>query len=129
MWVAKLLGYDFEIEYKIGASNAAADALSRRDGDGELATLSNPEWVGFSDVEEEQAKDEYVGAIMRVVRDQPGSKPGFELVGSRLFYHGRVVLPASSVWIPKLLTEFHDTLAGGHTGVYRMYRRIAGNVY
>jgi hypothetical protein len=42
-WVGKLLGFDFSVEYKPGATNAAADALSRRDTiDGELLALSAP---------------------------------------------------------------------------------------
>lgn len=41
----------------------------------------------------------------------------------------RLVISASSRWIPTLLHEFHATPQGGHSGFYRAYRRIAANVY
>jgi hypothetical protein len=42
-WVGKLLGFDFEVEYKPGAQNTVADALSRRDTpDGVVLTISGP---------------------------------------------------------------------------------------
>jgi hypothetical protein len=49
-WITKLLGYDFVVEYKKGAENRVADALSRKEGwdeDGTLFLLSIPtaEWL------------------------------------------------------------------------------------
>jgi hypothetical protein len=42
-WVGKLLGFDFSVEYKPGAANSVADALSRRDTeDGTLLAISGP---------------------------------------------------------------------------------------
>lgn len=45
-WLAKLMGYDFEIVYEKGSTNRAVDALSRRDeGDmegKELQAISRP---------------------------------------------------------------------------------------
>ena len=39
------------------------------------------------------------------------------------------MLSATSVWIPKLLKEFHTTPVGGHYGVFRTYRRISQSLH
>ncbi|XP_019435934.1 PREDICTED: uncharacterized protein LOC109342399 [Lupinus angustifolius] len=44
-------------------------------------------------------------------------------------YHGRLVLAATSILIPTLLTEFYSSLVGGHSGFLRTYKCIAGNLY
>jgi hypothetical protein len=43
-WVGKLLAFDFSVEYKPGAMNTIADALSRRDTstEGSVLALSAP---------------------------------------------------------------------------------------
>ncbi|KAG6400050.1 hypothetical protein SASPL_141538 [Salvia splendens] len=91
--------------------------------------LSKAEWLGFEGIESEQRSDEYLKAIIESIQRQPDSRPGFRLVGTKLFFHDRITLPAASRWIPELLHEFHDTPSGGHAGVLRTYRRIATNVY
>ncbi|GJU83847.1 putative mitochondrial protein [Tanacetum coccineum] len=39
-WLPKLIGFDYEVEYKKGTYNAAADALSRKEDINELFTMS-----------------------------------------------------------------------------------------
>jgi hypothetical protein len=42
-WVGKLLGFDFSVEYRSGAMNVVADALSHRDNEeGEVMAISTP---------------------------------------------------------------------------------------
>jgi hypothetical protein len=47
-WLAKMLGYDYEIIYKKGQENSVADALSRQfEEDSTLLAISLPirEWI------------------------------------------------------------------------------------
>lgn len=64
-WLAKLLGYDFEIIYKTGSSNKVADALSRKMEETEeevkeLRVLSRPYWQSFEEVIKEVETDEHL---------------------------------------------------------------------
>jgi hypothetical protein len=54
--VGKLLGFDFTVEYKPGAQNAVADALSRRDTpDGGVLAISAPRFDYIDRLRQEQA--------------------------------------------------------------------------
>lgn len=74
--MAKLLGYDYVIEYKAGAANAAADALSRKGESYELGAFSGPEWMDMQEVLQELEVDEYVKkcceGIARAAREPSG---------------------------------------------------------
>lgn len=55
-WVSKLFGYNFQVEYKSGKKNAAANALSRRDKcEAAIQThaLSRPEFALFEEFRQE----------------------------------------------------------------------------
>ena len=43
-WVCKIMGFDFEIQYKVGRLNRAVDALSRRLDLVECATMVTLQW-------------------------------------------------------------------------------------
>jgi len=57
-WVAKLMGYRFEIKYKKRKENKTADTLSRRGGNGELNAFSLWQFKDFQSWETEIQQDE-----------------------------------------------------------------------
>ncbi|CAJ2667675.1 unnamed protein product [Trifolium pratense] len=156
-WLAKLLGYQFEVLYKPGPDNKAADALSRCYGEEEMKVLmsssqrlggqmpfqnltqdadldlnvmvSSPQWLEGQKLLKEAAQDAQIQKLISELTDNPDSKPGYVVQQGILFYHGRLVIPATSPSIPILLAEFHSTPIGGHSGFLRTYRRIAANIY
>ncbi|KAJ9543487.1 hypothetical protein OSB04_023194 [Centaurea solstitialis] len=129
-WVAKLLGYDFDICYKPGRENRAADALSRRVAEGDFhATISTPIWVQGSSMLEEIKSDPSLQKQRIECETNPSKYPGFTVCNGVLYYKNRLVLPKASKFIPILLTEFHQSASGGHSGYYRTYRRLAANLY
>ncbi|KAM0042733.1 putative nucleotidyltransferase, Ribonuclease H [Helianthus debilis subsp. tardiflorus] len=129
-WVVKLLGYDFDIQYKPGRENRAADALSRRADSGQfLQAVSSPIWLHGAVLIEEATQDSELQSLRAKVEATPTNFPGYTLKHNTLFYQDRLVISRHSKFIPALLHEFHVTATGGHSGFYRTYRRLAANVY
>ncbi|GAU40665.1 hypothetical protein TSUD_83440 [Trifolium subterraneum] len=128
-WLAKLLGYQFEVKFKPGLENKAADALSRCYDEAYLNSMvSYPQWIESKKLLDEVSSDPYIQSLIQTVLDNPAAKPGFAVKQGVLFYHGRLVLSPQSPSIPHLLEEFHATPASGHSGFLRTYRRLADNL-
>lgn len=129
-WMAKLMGFHFDIVYKPGRENRAADALSRIHEEAELKTIiSTPVWLQGRDVYDEVHKDPALQKLISDLQNNPTAHPGYSLHTGVLLYKGRLVIPSNSPIIPTLLQEFHSSPTGGHSGFLRTYRRLAGNLY
>ncbi|PNX93254.1 Ty3/gypsy retrotransposon protein, partial [Trifolium pratense] len=128
-WAAKLLGYNFDIVYKPGRLNSGADALSRVNEGGLCQITSSLQWVDELTLRYEVHQDSQLKQILDEIQKDAEARPGYVYKNGVLLYEGRLVIPANSSMIPMLLTEFHTTPQGGHSGFYKTYRRIAANVY
>lgn len=109
----------------MGAANKVADALSRREEDSELQAIPRPYLQDIQDIDEKVKKDPALAKIIDDLRQDPSSHNHYTLENERFYYKGRLVLPTSSTWVPKLLQEFHTSPTEGHSGIYRTYRRMA----
>ena len=125
-WVSKLLGFDFEIKYKPGKDNRVADALSRRLQFAAITTVSTKIW---EELDAEVAADQQLKGIVQDLLRDPNLHPGFSLRKGVLYYKERLVLPKNSSRIPMILKEFHDSAWGGHSGIFRTYKRISELFY
>ena len=99
-WLAKLLGYAFIVEYKIGAKNNMADALSRRSnhismfGQHEefpkascLLLLSVPEPIWLHILRDSNSQDQFMQQLIPSI--QASSAPnGFTWQNNLVFYKG-----------------------------------------
>ncbi|MCH79981.1 hypothetical protein A2U01_0000743, partial [Trifolium medium] len=92
-------GMIFEIKYKPGQENSAADTLSRQMQYATITTVQCEAWEGD------------------------------KLKKGRLYYEDRIVIPKDSPRVPWILHEMHDTAMGGHSGYFRTYKRIASLVF
>jgi hypothetical protein len=96
-WVGKLLGFDFTVEYKVGAANVVADALSRRDTpeEGTVLALSAPRFDLIVRLRQAQLTDLALAAIRDEVRAGSRGAP-WAVVDGMVQYAGRLyIAPAS----------------------------------
>ncbi|KAA0032796.1 transposon Tf2-1 polyprotein isoform X1 [Cucumis melo var. makuwa] len=89
-WIAKLLGYSFEVVYKLGLENKAVDALSRVPPAVHLNHISAPALLDLTIIIEEILK-----------------------------YEERLVISKISSLLPTILHTYHDSVFGGHWGLLR----------
>ncbi|KAF7825235.1 TMV resistance protein N [Senna tora] len=89
-WVSKLMGYNFEIQYKPGVENKAADTLSRRGETLELKAFSVWRCDEFDEWENEVQNDEQLTKIKRQLISEEKPPVGYALQNGFLVYHGRL---------------------------------------
>nr|XP_043616078.1 uncharacterized protein LOC122587997 [Erigeron canadensis] len=129
-WLTKLLGYDFDIQYKPGIENKAADALSRREDTVEHCfVMSVSRFVNWEEMGDDLLKDSELNSIKEVIVSGKSNAGEYTILDNRLFYKNRLVLPRTSGWIPRLFNEFHSGVISGHAGALKTYKRMAAELY
>jgi len=143
-WVMEMQQYDFEVEYRKGAMNRVADALSRTPMEPkENPSTSNIEEEGYAgEITALKTTPSWYTKMMKNVQRSPDKFPRFT-VRSGLLYKkiwnnvGRKEGPTSSPWKlclskeeqPKILTQNHDDATAGHLGIAKTFDRIAKHYY
>ncbi|KAL0537221.1 hypothetical protein IC582_026196 [Cucumis melo] len=129
-WVAKLLGYSFEVIYKPGLENKAADALLRKPIEIMNCRMTVSTLVDLATIKEEVEKDEILQKAIAKEQTYTNKRNiKFSQKNDMWRYKNRLVLSKTSKLIPTMLHTFHDSMVGGHSGFLRTYKRLASELY
>jgi hypothetical protein len=121
----KLLGLQYSVSYKKGSENSAADALSRKPShDSSCAAISTvaPSWA--SSVADSYLHDPKAQELLVKLFLDASSVPHFSLKDGILRYKNRIWVGFDPQLHHKLVTTFHHSPVGGHSGVPVTYRKI-----
>jgi hypothetical protein len=97
-YLAKLLGYSYDILYKPGAHNRIADALSHI----HCMVLFVPHVDFITKLKEQLVQDTDFQQLLAKVQQQPDAYPQFQIMNGLLFFKGKLFLP--KMW--KNLSKF-----------------------
>lgn len=121
----KLLGLQYKILYKKGIENGAADALSRRPHESlELYHISSssPQWL--SEIMDGYQQDPHAQQLLSELAVTASPAGHYKLQNGVIKYKSRFWLGANSNLQRKVISAFHDSPMGGHSGFPVTYRRI-----
>jgi hypothetical protein len=120
----KLMDLQYKIQYKKGAANAAADALSRIPKGNELLAISmaTPVWVqrlqqGYDD-------DSEARQLLSQLSLCAGNDKGYTLVDGIIKHKDRIWVGNNSLAQNHILQALHASGLGGHSGIQATYQRV-----
>jgi len=136
-WVSKLVGYDYQIIYRSGRTNSAADAMSRMPHNPLLLSItsstmngiSGPQFSLWEDLKQLNDIDPYLLALHQKLQQTLASMPHYKMQDGILFFKGRIVISPTSTLKNEILQEFHSSKFAGHFGILRTLKRLAQNFY
>jgi len=123
--LTKLMGLQYKIIYKKGALNGAADALSRKPPhSSEVLSVTTIQPVWLDRVVASYSQDPHVQSILQKLVVDPLSEPEYTLRDGLLRYKNKIWVGADSALQTQIITAFHDSPVGGHSGFPVTYHRI-----
>lgn len=115
--MAKLMGFDFEIQYKTRSSNVAADALSRQHGAELLPLLLNNAHDDlFTLIKDSWSSDSHLKTIINDLQNDPKSHSKYTWFNNELRRKGKLLIGNKPELELIILKWLHDSFVGGHSG-------------
>lgn len=122
--MTRLMGLQFEIIYKKGKENTAADALSRVDHLMTIQSVSKIQPIWIQEVSNSYATDPNAQTLLAQLAIHSPNEQGYSL-------HDGIIRLGSQIWIAensalrtKLIAALHASALGGHSGIQPTYQRL-----
>lgn len=117
MWLSKLVGYSFEIQYKEGKENIAADALSRVSGSQLLhLALSQIHHDFYKDLQRLWESVPNLHQIIQELQTEPSKHSAYSFTNGELRRKGKLVVGNDPSIKLHIFQWLHDSAVGGHSG-------------
>ncbi|CAN0860162.1 Transposon Tf2-6 polyprotein [Linum grandiflorum] len=125
----KLMGLDFDIKYRQGKLNKAADALSRVGEEDQCLgiTAVTPEWK--LELEDSYQGDTDIQELIAACAASPGGPNLHYFEAGLLRYKGTICVGKGGTLRKQLLELFHASPVGGHSGMQATYQRVKQYFY
>ncbi|XP_075088549.1 uncharacterized protein LOC142170516 [Nicotiana tabacum] len=128
-WLVKLLGYDYSIDYKKGKENVVADALSRREEGIQLYSISNVSSDILESVKASRTQDLTLQQLIKSIQEGKTTKPYYRFHNGILSRKNKLVIGTDQALRTKLLSYYHDSPIGGHSGITATLKRLKQDFY
>ncbi|KAG9450237.1 hypothetical protein H6P81_010202 [Aristolochia fimbriata] len=128
-WLVKLLGFDFEIVYRKGSENQAADCLSRRTS-GVLQSLVLKSVASITgQVREAFHFDVPSQEYLLAIRRKGAQDTRYQVINDLIFYKHKLFIPQVRSLRTDLIRKIHSSPTGGHEGALRTYKRLSASFF
>lgn len=131
-WLTKLVGYNYEIHYKLGKDNVVADALSRVNEAPVAefcAIISSPSSPLISQLQSFFATNIAGQKLLTKAQDDTKMQQHFTHKSGLLYFKNRLFIPEESGLRLDILQEFHASPLGGHSGIQATLARVFASFY
>lgn len=128
-WLPKLLEFDYEIQYRQGKENVAADALSRVEGAEVLhMAMSVLECDILKDIQKHYETDKDL-MMITALKGDPAAKKHYSWTQFVLRRKSKIVVPHDVQLRNSILQWMHCSGSGGHSGRDDTYQKVKSLFY
>ncbi|KAL0332800.1 UNVERIFIED_CONTAM: Retrovirus-related Pol polyprotein from transposon [Sesamum calycinum] len=126
-WITKLLGLSYEVQYKKGNENRAADALSRVEhnrGESQTNAITTQIPLWLQDVQDSYEGNTLFQTIVQAKTLYNLAFPDYSYEASILRRKRRMCVGSHGGIREKIIKSMHDSALGGHSGINGTYQRV-----